>query len=73
MGTALLIPPIRHVPERDSGRRWCEAREEAMVCSRDRVGVEDFGGEWKWVIVLGTGMEVMGCEEYIFAIIRQEY
>lgn len=44
-----------------------------MVCSGDRVGVEAFGGEWIWVIVLAMAMEIMGFQEWIYPSIGQEY
>lgn len=44
-----------------------------MVCSGGRIGVEDFGGEWEWLIVLEMGMKIRGCEEWIVASIGQEY
>lgn len=44
-----------------------------MICSGDRVAVEDFGGEWEWILVLVMGTEIMGCEEWIFASIGHEY
>jgi hypothetical protein len=40
--------------------------------SRDPNGVDDFG-EWEWVIVLGIGLGITGCEEWIFASIGKEY